>query len=712
MAKESRGRVGAVCGWITSVTLAAASAAAFAQGFTIEQALSAPFCTELRAAPTGGQVSWVADIGGRRNLWVAALGTAGSAKQVTHYTEDDGQEISSVDWTHDGSSLVYVRGGDTEGLNPAVPNPADFQHGAKEEIWVVDANGGEPRLLAEGHEPTVSPDGKTVAYVSKGQIWTVRLDDAKAKPEQLMEIRGSQHGLRWSPDGTRLAFVSGRGDHGFVVAYSLADKAWTYMDPSTDGDEAPVWSPDSKQIAFLRVPGQKEDLLFMAHREALPWSIRVADAATGKSREIWKAAEGVGSVYRETPSADQLHWTAGGELIFPWERDGWLHFYALPLTGGTARLLTPGGFEVEHISLSDDRKTLVFDSNQDDIDRRHVWRIGVASQAGPPEPLTRGEGIETQPVVTSDGAVVVLRSDAHTPMRAAAVHGRDVADLAPQAVPKDFPGARFVTPKQVIFSAADGMQIHGQIFLPPDLKPGEKRPAAVFFHGGSQRQMLLGFHYMDYYSNAYAMNQYLASKGYVVLAANYRSGIGYGMKFREALNYGADGASEFNDVMGAGVYLRTLPEVDGAKIASWGGSYGGYLTALALARASDLYSAGVDFHGVHDWNLEMPTFVPSYDPREREQIARRAFESSPMADVKTWRSPVLLIHGDDDRNVPFAETVQLVEALRKHKIEFEELIFPDEIHGFLLQRSWIRAYTAAADFLHRKLKTPGTVAAH
>ena len=77
--------------------------------------------------------------------------------------------------------------------------------------------------------------------------------------------------------------------------------------------------------------------------------------------------------------------------------------------------------------------------------------------------------------------------------------------------------------------------------------------------------MLLGFHYMDYYSNAYAMNQYLASKGYVVLAANYRSGIGYGMKFREALNYGADGASEFNDVMGAGVYLRTLPEVDGSR---------------------------------------------------------------------------------------------------------------------------------------------------
>jgi dipeptidyl aminopeptidase/acylaminoacyl peptidase len=674
------------------------------QAFTIEQALSAPFCTELRAAPTGGLVAWVANIGGRRNLWVADPAQSGSAKQVTQYTNDDGQELSSVTWSPDGSSLVYVRGGDTEGLSPAVPNPADFAHGAKEQIWVANAKTGEPRLLAEGHEPAVSPDGKIAAYVSHGQIWTVRLDDDKANPEQLIQMRGSAHSLRWSPDGTHLAFVSGRGDHSFIVAYSLVNQAWTYMDPSTDGDDAPAWSPDSKQIAFLRIPGQKEALMFVAYREALPWSIRVAEAATGKSREIWKAADGMGSAYRETASDDQLHWTAGNRIVFPWERDGWLHFYAISTGGGMPQLLTAGGFEVEHVSLSADRKTLVFDSNQDDIDRRHVWRISLGSDVSAPESLSRGEGIETQPVVTSSGSVIVLHSDVHQPMRPAVVRKGEITDLTRRATPADFPGGRFVTPKQVIFSAADGMQIHGQLFLPLDLKPGERRPAAVFFHGGSQRQMLLGFHYMDYYSNAYVMNQYLASRGYVVLSANYRSGIGYGMKFREALNYGADGASDFNDVMGAGIYLRSLPEVDGAHIASWGGSYGGYLTALALARASDLFAAGVDFHGVHDWNLEMPTFVPSYDPQQHQQMARKAFESSPIASVSTWLSPVLLIHGDDDRNVPFAETVQLVEALRKQKVEFEELIFPDEIHGFLLQRSWIRAYTAAADFLDRKLK--------
>lgn len=127
------------------------------------------------------------------------------------------------------------------------------------------------------------------------------------------------------------------------------------------------------------------------------------------------------------------------------------------------------------------------------------------------------------------------------------------------------------------------------------------------------------------------------------------------------------------------------------------------MTALALARASDLFAAGVDMHGVHDWNLEIPTFVPSYDARDHPDFARLAFTSSPLASVDTWRSPVLLIHGDDDRNVPFAETVQLVEALRRRKVDLEELIFPDEIHDFLLRRDWIRAYAATEDFLERKI---------
>ena len=326
----------------------------------------------------------------------------------------------------------------------------------------------------------------------------------------------------------------------------------------------------------------------------------------------------------------------------------------------------------------------------------------------PPSPraVTSGQGIEWSPVVLSDGQhIALLRSDARWPARPALVAADGaMRDLAPESMPKDFPATQLVEPQPVMLSAADGLKLHGQLFLPPNAPAGERHPAVVFFHGGSRRQMLLGWHYMQYYHNAYALNQYLASRGYIVLSVNYRSGIGYGMEFREALNYGPTGASEFNDVQGAGLYLRSRPDVDPARIGLWGGSYGGYLTALGLARASDLFACGVDFHGVHDWNLEVPHTLRAENPQKLEDWARVAYESSPLADVKTWRSPVLLIQGDDDRNVAFSNMVQLVEALRKQGVEFQQIVFPDEVHDFLTHEHWLTAYHAAADFFDGHLQ--------
>jgi len=332
----------------------------------------------------------------------------------------------------------------------------------------------------------------------------------------------------------------------------------------------------------------------------------------------------------------------------------------------------------------------------------------VAAAGGRPTPLTTGQGIQWAPTMTSDGALVFLRSAARRPAHPAIKMGGEPAgrELAPGSIPTSFPESALVEPEAVTVTATDGMSVPAQLFKPRGLRPGERRPAVIFFHGGSRRQMLLGFHYRSYYHYTYAMNQYLASRGYVVLSPNYRSGIGYGMEFREALDYGAHGASEFADVLGAGLYLRSRPDVDPARIGLWGGSYGGYLTALGLARASDLFAAGVDIHGVHDWNVVIRNFAPSYEPDKDRDFARRAFESSPLASVRTWRSPVLLIHGDDDRNVPFSETVTLAEALRKQDVKFEQLVFPDDVHDFLVHARWVEAFTAATDFLDRHLK-PG-----
>jgi len=662
----------------------------------IERYLSAPFASDLIAAPSGGKVAWILDERGARNIWVAAAPDY-KGRRLTAYKDDDGQDLGDIAWSTDGRYVVYVRGGDLE-TNGDIPNPRNLPQTPEQAVYAIPFEGGAPRKLSDGRGPAVSADGH-VAFVKGGQLWMTALDGAK--PVEAVHTKASSYELQWSPDGAALAFTSYRGDHSFIGVYRLANKTLTYLDPGVDRDTSAVWSPDSRRVAFLRRAYSSAIAVGPVREAATPWSIRIADATTGAGREVWHADKGPGSAFRPIDSADQIFWADGNRLVFPWERDGWLHLYSVSAEGGRAQLLTPGDFEIEHVSLSRDRREVLFSSNQDDIDRRHVWRVSAAG--GKPAAIQFGEGIEWQPADVADGAVAFLRSSATEISRAAVkIGGGPVRDLVPDSIPADFP-KDLVKPQQVIFPASDGLPIHGQLFMPA-AGGSAKHPAVVFFHGGSRRQMLLGYHYRRYYSNAYAMNQYLAARGFIVLSVNYRSGTGYGLNFREALNFGNSGGSELNDVTGAGLYLAARPDVDPQRIGVWGGSYGGYLTALALARAGNLFAAGVDMHGVEDWSIRGDRQLTALNADELREIERTALQSSPLADVKNWHSPVLLIHGDDDRNVAFNQTERLVEALRAQGVEFEELIFPGEVHEFLLEESWIKAYRAAGDFLARKLK--------
>jgi dipeptidyl aminopeptidase/acylaminoacyl peptidase len=273
-------------------------------------------------------------------------------------------------------------------------------------------------------------------------------------------------------------------------------------------------------------------------------------------------------------------------------------------------------------------------------------------------------------------------------------------DLAAQAIPADFPGASFVVPQPVVFRSPDGMMVHAQLFLPPGATPATRHPALLFFHGGPYRQMLLGPNPMDAYAYMYAENQYFANRGYVVLSVNYRGGTGYGLDFRVPANFGPSGASEYNDIVGAANYLKSRADVDPKRLGVWGGSYGGYMTALALARGSDIFAAGVDYAGVHDWSGLLKVYAPFGAPAVSDSVA---LASSPVSSMKQWRSPVLVIQADDDHNVPFGQTVLLVKALREQQVPHELVVIPNEIHDLLLHRSWLRYFDAQSEFLGRHL---------
>lgn len=674
----------------------------FAAGpFTIEQVLSAPVPTDLVTSPKGDAIAWVQNASGVRNIWVATAPSY-QAFVITRFTADDGQDISDLTWRPDSSAVVFTRGGGVNGRGE-YPNPRSSPAGVQQEVWIASLSGGtsggvpgETHKLGSGHEAVVAPDNSAVAWLAGGQIWWTHFNgkDPAARPEPLLHERGTAHELAWSPDSARLAFTSERVDHAFVGVYDLRGKALVWMDPSVDTDQSIAWSLDGKQIAFIRLAAYPSLFAWEAHREDMPWSIRVADPLTGKGREVWRAKEGVGSVFREDGSDKQLLWMAGDRIVFPWERDGWLHLYSLNASDGSINLLTPGNFEIEHVAPSSDRKSMVFSSNQDDSERRHLWQ--VPADGGRVRRLTEGQGIEWAPAPLADGHTALFHSDARQPPRAA-LRETDgtIRDLTPQTIPATFPEGSLVEPQPIVFRAADGMEVHGQVFLPPG--PPAKHPAVLFFHGGSRRQMLLGWHYMEYYNHAYGLNQYLASQGYVVLSINYRGGIGYGMQFREAPGFGASGGAEYNDILGAGRYLQSRSDVDPQRIGAWGGSYGGYLTALALARSSDIFKVGVDLHGVHDWSLEIGRFPG--DPERQAKLAKTAFDSSPLAFMKTWTSPVLVVQGDDDRNVRFSQSVHLIEALRRQGVPFEQLIFPDEVHEFLVFSHWLDAYHAASGYL-------------
>ncbi len=675
--------------------LLATVAGARAAPFTIEQVLGAPYPTSLIAAPAGTAAAWVFTTKGVRNIWVADGADGAKARAITSFTQDDGFDVGDLAWSADARTIAFLRGQTLEDDAPAnvISSPIGP---VSREVWTVSVTGGAPRKVGAGHTPSFAPDGGLLVFLDKHQMLGVEPGGPVA-PRSLVTDLGTIRSVAWSPDGKRIAFVSHRKTHSLIGIYDRATKSITWLAPSLDFDSNPVFSPDGAKVAFVRVPTQKVRA-FVARRSGEPWSIWVADMGTGAGHRVWVADAGAGSVFHPTLSPQNLFWTADNGLAFPWEKTGWLLPYLIDATGGPARALASGTFETAYITLSPDCHRLVYASNQEDIDRLHVWSVDPAR--GGPVPVSRDRDIEAFPQVASNGTMFALQSGARTPLHPVVLRQGQWQSLASATDSRDFPSADLVTPQSVTFRASDGQVTHGQLFLPTGGRT-DRHPAVLFFHGGPPRQMLLGFHYMSAYNWMYAYNQYLASQGYVVLSVNYRGGIGYGLDYREAKNFGPDGGSELNDLLGAVTYMKGRADVDAKHMGLYGLSYGGLMTGLGLARAWNAFAAGVDAAGVYNWASMLATLgAPIDDPA----LNKRAFASSPVATIDRWRSPVLVVQSDDDRNVPSQQSTELVQDLNAHGIPHEVLMFPNEVHDFTRYASWIRFFTATDAYLARYLK--------
>ncbi len=692
--------------FLSLLVLGSTTALQAQNGFTIQQILSPGYPSSLAAAKVTDRIAWIEYERGMRNVYTAVTPDFAPTR-LTDYAADDGHDLSTLQISDDGSVVAFIRG-HTPNREGWIANPASDPEGAERSIWAVSTRGGQAWKVAEAWNLALSPDGQWAAYDHEGKIFRARVSRGSRGPDldqaiPLFSTFGDNSYPVWSPDSRRLAFESDREDHGFIGVYDTESPRVTYLAPGVDRDMAPAWSPDGRRVAFIRRPGLpfgsrasrgegiEEEEIPRGLEEArfsggYDFSIWVADVETGEGYELWHNPPG-DTLFGEVR---QIHW-AGDHILFQAEPDGWRHYHSISVSDPQPEplLLTPGEGIAEHVSISPDGQTLFYATNAGDIDRRHLWRVPTGG--GEAVQLTGGDGIETYPAALASGdQVAVLHASWKQPQSVATVAAGGGEPRIITSLPDGFPLERQVVPEAVTLTAEDGFEFYNQLFLPPDLRPGERRPALIFIHGGSRRQMLLGYHYMHFYHMAYAMNQYFASQGYVVLSVNYRSGIGYGREFRNAPGIGRRGNTEYQDILAAGRYLQSRTDVDPDRVGLWGLSYGGILTAQGLARNSDVFAAGVDIAGVHYWG-------DTFDP---ENVMYR---SSSVSQVANWMSPVLLIHGDDDRNVAFSQTVGLVQALRANQVPFELIVFPDDVHDFLIHERWLITFSATDDFFQRTL---------
>ena len=662
--------------------------------FTMAAIIATPYIEPPAPAGDGLSLAYVTREAENRNVYFLRVGE--KARRLVNYPDDDGRNLSAVAVSQGGGAVAYVRG-ERVNRHGDSPNPRSVRELPQQQVWIVGTDNDAPRLLGIGNAPIFAPDDGYILWRSNGMVMAAELTWSNHRllgvGEPVPFLFGPRTGMRFSPDGKKVAYERGSA----IEVRDVTTRTTVVIPHDSDVDLGPVWSPDSQRLVFRREPSDSPGLernwcgggerYCGPMRSEQPWALWTVALSDLVPHRIWQAKTGVGSVYyhldqQYSPGqcGDELFWSADDRIAFVWEGDGWRHLYAVSAAGGQATVLTPGDGEVETAAISVDRRRLFYATNIGDLGRRHISSVGFDGSAA--QALTSGDKSQWAPVPLAAGRLAYLGAGwADPPQLSVREAGGATRGAGLPQVPASFPGKLLVKPELVEFAGSDGQKAFGQLFVPQH----PNGCAIMFSHGGIRRQMLPGFHYMEGYHYLYDMNQYLASRGCIVLSVEYRSSIMRGEAFRNAPGWGFAANSEILDFVGAAHYLTARNDVDASRgVGIYGLSWGGYMTAEALALHPELFKVGFDMAGVHT----------APDPA--------GFAHSAVGQLDTLTSPLLLIQGDDDMNVDFDDGIVLARALqtRRPQLEFVQHAVPGQTHELSqTYRRLVEVYSEGSEFL-------------
>ena len=619
-------------------------------------------------------------------LSIAFLIFPGAALAQARLTLQDLLSVEPIGETAlspDGKTVAFVRSGQIDLLSTSGGWP----------ILLTSTQGGKTGL-------SWSPDGMHLAYASQGSIWAVPV--AGGVPKRLTNApagsgdprQAADRAPQWSPKGRWILFQSGRsGKNGLYVvsADGSVTSALTAIDEeSTEGK----WSPEGERIVYVtREPSYFSGRLQLSHFD--PHSGQVV----GKPDRLYEAPVDRGGGW----SIRGAEWSPDGKtLVTVLQNSGWNHLYLLSADGGDPKQITTGDFEDEDPAFSPDGRFIVFVSNRELPEANDLWL--VPTKGGEPQRLTKFEtpGLSAQPQWLPDSTHVLFNHQSPV----------ETNDLLVQAVrlstkpihlthttPINFAAVAQV-PERVTWKSRDGREIAGLLYQPPT-NDKRAKAAILWIHGGPEGQD-------GYRSDVWA--QYLAQVGYVVLEPNYRGSSGYGEAFRN-LNVEDSNGGEVDDVETGAQYLITKGLADARRIGIGGGSHGGTMVAYAVTRYPDTFAAAAELYGVVDrelfvyrtnhsssirWMMKM-----GGTPDEKPEIYKRA---NILPAINTVKTPLLIMHGETDPQVPPAESARFAEALRQHHKAYFYFTYPNELHGFALPSHRLDAWQKQIAFFDHYLK--------